>query len=99
MLKACDTIRAPGLSWRVSIGRSFAFDDASRIERHDRRGGDIGRHRILEPELHQRVRRRRLSRWRWPPRSSFGSMSMPTPRAPYFLAAAMGIRRRRMPRS
>ena len=30
MRKACDTMRAPGLSCRVRIGRSFRFDDDSR---------------------------------------------------------------------
>lgn len=30
MLNACETMRAPGFSWRLSIGRSFALDDDSR---------------------------------------------------------------------
>ena len=46
-------MRAPGLSCRVRIGRSFAFDDDEQIERHDRRVRDVGRQRVLDPELHE----------------------------------------------
>ena len=51
--KLCATMRVPGLSARVRIGRSFRFDADEQIGGHHRGRRHVGRERVLELEGHQ----------------------------------------------
>ena len=98
MLNACETMRAPGLSWRVSIGRSLSFDDESRYSVTTVRG---------ETSAVRASCTRNSTRCSTPAAFALALRLLdqrrldvePTPRAPYFSAAAMGIRPSPHPRS
>ena len=69
------------------------------IERDDGGGRDVDGQRVLQPELDQVLDAGLLSRWPSIRAIRSGSMSTPTPCAPYFLAAVMTVRPSPHPRS
>ena len=98
MLNVLVTMRAPGLSCLVRIGLRRRFDADSRkvvttvalLTSVFSASCSLNLTRCLTP-----------ASWRWPwlPAIRTGSMSTPSPRAPYFLAAQIGMRPSPHPRS
>ena len=53
MLKVCDTMRAPGFSWRGQDRPELEVRRREQVERHDGGVAQVGRHRVLQPERHE----------------------------------------------